>query len=69
MDYLHPPMMAHEEENLFNQYLHPPMIPADECSKALMNSLQSHPPMFGSDAVYAGNGSARADFYDTMHGY
>lgn len=29
MDFLHPPMLPQEEENLFNQYLHPPMVPIE----------------------------------------
>jgi hypothetical protein len=65
MDYLHPPMLPQEEESLFNQYLHPPMLPGDECAKALMRSLQCNPPIFHSESIYAGNGSARSDFYDT----
>jgi len=70
MDYLHPPMLPQEEENLFNQYLHPPMLPAEDSSKALMNSMQSQPPAFQNDSVYSGNGNARSDFYDsTMHNF
>lgn len=69
MDYLHPPMLLQEEDNLFSQYLHPQSAPVDESSKVLMNSLQSH-SMFHNEVVYTSNGSLRSEFYDTtMHSY
>lgn len=69
MDYLHPPMIIHEEEGLFAPYLHPPMLPPDENSNVSMPMLP-HPPMFPNDTLYPNTGSGHQDHYDSnMHAY
>jgi hypothetical protein len=63
MDYLHPPMMLHDDDNLFSAYLHPPMVPPEE--KSSMGSGQPHPPMFPADSMYGGNASGPQEHYDS----
>ncbi|KAF7974624.1 hypothetical protein HWV62_11604 [Athelia sp. TMB] len=58
MDYIHPPMLPQEEENLFNQYLHPPMVPPADEGKGAMGAMP----------VYNTNGTTNGEFYDSqMH--